>query len=124
MRDRKTRGNVGTGLPLQKYGRKFIAQSTAELCANSLPALLKALAAKYWSSLRRPERNCRLLIALGTYGGSLYPDRIGLRASAHHGYSFGFASPTTLRFILELFIVKEKLFPSRENEIRSAIHTL
>ncbi len=101
----------------------LLLQPAADLCANSLPALLKALAAKYWSSLRRPKRNCCFLVALRTYGGGLYPNCIRFSASAHHGHSFGFASPTTFRFILELFIVKEKLFPSRENEISSTIHT-
>jgi hypothetical protein len=36
----------------------------------------------------------------------------------------GFASFATLRFILELLIVEEKLFPGSENEITPTIDTL
>jgi hypothetical protein len=43
---------------------------------------------------------------------------------AEYGDPLGFASLATLGFILELLVVKEKLFPGSENEITPTIDTL
>ena len=46
------------------------------------------------------------------------------RRSAEHGNPLGFASFAAFRLVLELLIMKEKLFPSRENEITPTVDTL
>jgi len=46
------------------------------------------------------------------------------RNRSQNGYALAFASLTSFRFVLELLIVKEKLFPSRENEVISTVDTL
>jgi hypothetical protein len=43
---------------------------------------------------------------------------------SEHRDPLGLARFAALRFVLELFIVKEKLFAGREDEIGTAIHTL
>ena len=45
------------------------------------------------------------------------------RRSAEHCNPFGFAGLAAFRFVLELLIMKEKLFPSRENEIIPTVDT-
>jgi hypothetical protein len=44
--------------------------------------------------------------------------------SAEHGDPLGLASLAALGFVLELFVVKEKLFPGSEDEITAAVDTL
>lgn len=46
------------------------------------------------------------------------------RRRAEYSNPFGFAGFAAFWFVLELLIVKEKLFPSRENEIIPTVHTL
>jgi len=48
----------------------------------------------------------------------------GRRRRAEYGDSLCLASLATLRFVLELLIVKEKLFPGGENKITPTIDTL
>ena len=45
------------------------------------------------------------------------------RRSAEHRNPFGLAGLAAFRFVLELLIMKEKLFPSRENEIIPTVNT-
>jgi hypothetical protein len=46
------------------------------------------------------------------------------RSRPQNGYALVFASLTSFRFVLELLIVKEKLFPGSENEVISTVDTL
>jgi hypothetical protein len=48
----------------------------------------------------------------------------GSRRRAEDGDPFGLASFATLGFVLELFVVEEKLFPGGENEITPTVDTL
>jgi hypothetical protein len=41
-----------------------------------------------------------------------------------HGYPLVLASLAAFRFVLELLVVKEKLFPGSENEITSTVDAL
>jgi hypothetical protein len=43
------------------------------------------------------------------------------RRCAEHGHALGLAGFTALGFVLELFVVKKKLFPGGENEIGPAV---
>jgi hypothetical protein len=45
-------------------------------------------------------------------------------SGSEHRHSLGLACFTSLRFVLELLIVKEKLFSCGENKIRAAINAL
>jgi len=44
--------------------------------------------------------------------------------SAEYGDSLGLASLAAFGFVLELFVVEEKLFPGGENEITPTVDTL
>jgi len=46
------------------------------------------------------------------------------RSRPQNGYTLGLATLATFRFVLELLVVKEKLFPGCENEIVSTVHAL
>ncbi len=48
----------------------------------------------------------------------------GRRRRAEHGDPLGLASLATLGFVLELLVVKEKLFPGSENEITPTVDAL
>ena len=48
----------------------------------------------------------------------------GCGGDTEDGDPFGLTSFATLGFILELFVVKKKLFPGSENEITSTVDTL
>ena len=89
---------------------------------------MEALAAEDGTPLRRPEGNGGLLPASRACGLSLdlgiTVSRSLRRSRSQHGYALAFAGLTSFRFVLELLIVKEKLFPSRENEIISTVDTL
>ena len=101
---------------------------TTELGRCRGSSRLEALAAEDRASLRRAEGNRSLLPASRARGLSL---NLGVTVSrslrrnrAQHGYALTFAGLTSFRFVLELLIVKEKLFPSRENEVISTVDTL
>jgi hypothetical protein len=89
---------------------------------------LEALSAEDGPPLRRTKRNSGLLSAsrAGRLGFNLsVPVSWSLRrSSAQNRYPLALAGLATFRFVLELLIVKEKLFPSRENEIISTVNTL
>src|SRR5437764_5886218 len=92
------------------------------------PACLKTFAAEHRASLRWTERNRGLLPASRASGLSLnlvVPVCLpGRRRRAQHRDALGLADLAALRFVLELLVVKEKLFPSRENEIAPTVDTL
>jgi len=48
----------------------------------------------------------------------------GRRRRAEHRNPLGLAGLATLGFVLELLVVKEKLFPGSENEITPTVDTL
>ena len=89
---------------------------------------LEAFAAEDGAPLRRPEGNGGLLPTSRAHGLSLdlgvTISRSLRRNRAQNGYAFAFAALTSFRFVFELLIVKEKLFPSRENEVTSTVDTL
>jgi len=89
---------------------------------------LKALATEDGTALRRTEGDRSLFSASRADGLSFHfgvavilPG--GSRASQNR-YPLGLAGLATLRFVLELLIVKEKLFPGGENEITATVNTL
>src|ERR1700756_4678363 len=89
---------------------------------------LEALSAKDGTALRWTERNSCLLSASRTRGLGLdFGVAVGLsgrRGRAEHRNPFSFAGFAAFRFVLELLVMKEKLFPSRENEITPTVDTL
>jgi hypothetical protein len=88
-------------------------------------ALLKALAAKYRASLGRLEWDRSFALAPGTNRLGFYPLVVSspLRKTERLG-AFFLAPFTALGFVLELFVVEEKLFTGREHEICAAVNTL
>jgi hypothetical protein len=80
------------------------------------PLLLEALSAEHWAALGWAKRNCRLHSALGTNGA-----RLGAHGAA--GSAFRLALFTSLRIVPKLFVVKEELFPGRENKLVPTVHT-
>jgi len=104
------------------------SNGTTQLSGCRGPSRLKALAAEDGTPLCGTERN-----------GSLFPasrarslrfhfvvpvilSRCGRRPQ--HRYPLGLTCLAPLGFVLELLVVKEKLFPSRENEITPTVDTL
>jgi hypothetical protein len=78
--------------------------------------------------LRRAERYGGLLSASGT-GGLCFNLGIAVRLAwgrgcSQHSDALALACLTAFRFVLELFIVEEKLFPSGENKIAPTVDTL
>jgi hypothetical protein len=89
---------------------------------------LEALAAEDGTALCRTERNGCLLSASRARGLGLdFGVTIALalrRSRPEYGYPLVLANLATLRFVLELLIMKEKLFPGSENEVISTVNTL
>jgi len=89
---------------------------------------LEALATENWAPLSRTKRHGGLLTASGTRGlrfdFGVAVVLSGRRGSAEHGNALALARFAAFRFVLELLIVKEKLFPSREDEVRPTVDTL
>jgi len=88
---------------------------------------LKTFTAKDGTALRGTEGDGGLLSA--SRAGGLGLDLgvavlTGRGGSAEDGDPLGFASLATLRLVLELLVVKEKLFPGSENEITPTVDTL
>jgi hypothetical protein len=91
--------------------------------------LLEAFAAEDRSSLSWPERDGSILAALGTGGASFYASVMVAVAArtcgrTENGHALRLAGLAALGFVLELFIVEEKLFACRENKIRAAVPAL
>lgn len=91
-------------------------------------ARLETFPAKNGAALRGTERNGGLFSASRARGLGLdFGIAIGLSGCGGRAQDrdpLGFASFATLGFVLELLIVKEKLFPGGENEITSTVDTL
>jgi len=88
---------------------------------------LKAFTTKDGAALRGAERNSGLFSA--SRAGGLGLDLgvavlTGRGGSAEDGDPLGLASLATLGLILELLVVKEKLFPGSENKITPTVDTL
>src|SRR5438128_8569028 len=93
----------------------MLGSAAAGRCGRGGALALEAFAAVDRAPLRGLEGDGGLLAAVGAHRLGLYllvavagTDAEGLRA-------FSFAGLAALRFILELFIVEEKLFSGREN---------
>jgi hypothetical protein len=84
---------------------------------------LKTFATENGPALRRLEGHRRLFSALRARGFGFDLDRAVSGRGAQHGDPLGLACFATLWFVLELLIVKEKLFTRGEYEIRTAIYT-
>ena len=85
---------------------------------------LEALPTKHRTTLCRLKRNGCFLAALGTRGTCFH---LRIRPGSGNAQSccpLPFAGFATLRFVLELLIVEEKLFTGREYEIRPAVYAL
>ena len=90
-----------------------------------LSLLLETFAAEDRPSLRRLERNCGLLAALGT--GSLCFRLVGNltgRGRTQYGNSLCLTYLAAFWFVLELLIVEEQLFACSKNKIGPAVDTL
>jgi len=89
---------------------------------------LEAFAAEDGTALCRTEGNGCLFSASRARGLGLdfgVTITLSLRRSRpEYGYPLVLAILATLGFVLELLIVKEKLFPGSENEVTSAVNTL
>src|SRR5260370_18347584 len=85
----------------------------------------KTSPAVHGPSLRRIERHCGLLSALGaghSHFNSLFESRVLGRRYRREPIVFGlFAWLATLRFILQSLVVKDHLFADRPNEVFPAI---
>jgi len=84
---------------------------------------LEALTAEYRASLGRLKRDRSLLLAARTDRSSFDFTVTGSRQSECLR-TFSFTRFTTLRFVLELLVVEEKLFARCEDEIFAAIYAL
>lgn len=117
--------HVSVALARQKLWSDYDAACLrGSLCSSRL----KAFPTKNGAALRRAKWNCRLLSASRTSGLRLYfcisVTLPGHGGRAQHSDPLGFASLAALGLILELLVVKEKLFPGRENEVTSTVHAL
>jgi hypothetical protein len=92
------------------------------------PALLEAFTAEYRAALRRPEWNGGFLAALraGSPGLDFCVMKVLSRRgwSAEHGDALGLAGLAAFGFVLELFVVEEKLLAGGENKVCTAVDTL
>jgi hypothetical protein len=90
-----------------------------------LPLLLKALPAKDRPPLRRLEGNRCLLAALRTSrSGFGLRRRLPGDRRTQYGNALSLACLATFGFVLELLVVKEKLFACGKNKVRPAVNTL
>jgi hypothetical protein len=90
--------------------------------------LLEALAAEDGAALRWSEWHRGLFPALRAISACLDPAEttavVAARNGSQHGHALCLAGFTTLGLVPELLVVKEQLFPSREDKIRAAVNTL
>lgn len=91
---------------------------------SSGTTLLEALPAKHWPSLRRFKRHSRLLAAVRAGSARFYFLIAVLRCRADSSSAFCLTRLAALGLVLELFIVEEKLFASREEKLRAAVDAL
>src|SRR5271157_294706 len=87
--------------------------------------LLEALPTENWPALGWLEGNRGLLAAAGTVGPGFHSGTNPRgRSHAWRGNPFGLAGLATFRFVLEVFIVEEQLFPGCKDEVSAAVNTL
>jgi hypothetical protein len=87
--------------------------------------MLEALPAKDGPALRWFEGNGGLFSAGGTVGPSFHAGPRSWRGHrSQRGIAFGLARLATFGRVLELLIVKKKLFAGREDEVSAAINAL
>ena len=115
----------------QKIGRAWPVLHSANrsrLGRSCLTPLLEALAAEDRSALGWPERDCGFLPTLRARSAGFdlaeTASVIAAGDGSQHGNTLGLTGFTTFGCIPELLIVKEQLFPSREDKIRAAVDTL
>ncbi len=92
-------------------------------CCSRRLLRLEALTAKYGSSLSRFKRNGRFLLASRTDRFRFDLAIAGSR-QAECLRSLPFASLATLRLVLELFVVEEKLFARSKDKIFATVYAL
>ena len=85
---------------------------------------MEAFAAEHRASLRRLEGDGGLLAAGGTGRFCLDLVVAAIATGAYLCRTFAFAGLAALGFILELFVVEEKLFAGGKNEIGPTINAL
>ena len=105
-----------------------MAESPCVLRRSRCSARHETFTAEHGTALRGAERHGGLLSASGAGGLGLdLGVAVGLsgrRRRAEHRNPLGLAGLATLGFVLELLVVKEKLFPGSENEITPTVDTL
>ena len=92
-----------------------------------MPPLLETFAAEDGTALGRPEGDGSLLATLRADGSSFDLGETLSRCTRRcpqHGDAFCLAGFAPLGFIFELLVVKEQLFPGREDEVGPAVDTL
>ena len=106
-------------------------ESASQLYSGSgrsrLPPLLETFAAEDGTALGRPEGDGSLLATLRADGSSFDLGETLSRCTRRcpqHGDAFCLAGFAPLGFIFELLVVKEQLFPGREDEVGPAVDTL
>jgi hypothetical protein len=87
--------------------------------------LLKALAAKNWTSLRGTEGDGGVLAALGAGGLCLRAHLGGAATSTSAAFgALGFAAFAPFRLILETFVGEKHLLAGSKNKLSAALRTL
>ena len=88
------------------------------------PTLLEAFAAENWTSLRRLKGHGSFFAAVRAGRARLNLLISVCRSSTYCRCPLGFAGFTALGLVLELLIVEEELFASREEKLRAAVDAL
>lgn len=83
--------------------------------------MLEAFAAKNWPSLGGLKWDRGLFATVRTNGMGFHSNGVRPVPRPHHCCPLGLAFAAALWLILELFVVKKKLFPGREDEIGPAV---
>jgi hypothetical protein len=92
-------------------------------CAQGA-ALLEALAAKDWTSLRGAEGHGSFLAALRTGGLGFRAHLRGATASSTAFRALGLAAFASLRFVLETLVGEKHLLAGSKNKLSAALRTL
>src|SRR5271157_3914676 len=86
--------------------------------------LLEALPTENWPALGWLEGDGGLLAAARTVGPGFHSGTNSQGGCSGRGRPFGLAGLATFRFVLEVFIVEEQLFPGCKDEVSAAVNTL
>ena len=116
----RVRGSPEAGLSLTGHERR--ARCLRSGCC--FLAALEALPAKHRASLRGLERNRRFLSTIRANRVRLYLGIVRVYRQPEGLGPFALATLATLRFVLKLFIVEEKLFSRGKDEILPAVNAL